>query len=96
MPNHIHGIIIINNEKNIKTTHRVVSTLESNSLGSIIGQFKSVTTKRIQAIGHNNFAWQSRFYEHIIRSEDSLKKIREYIHHNPLKWELDEYNPDKK
>ena len=96
MPNHIHGIIILTNDhrKNVETTRRVVSTLKPNSLGSIIGQFKSTTTKRIHSIGHSDFAWQSRFYDHIIRNEKSLQKIREYIHNNPLKWDIDENNPD--
>ena len=80
--------------RRVETTHRVVSTLRSNSLGSIIGQFKSVTTKRIRATGYLNFAWQSRFYDHIIRNENSLQKIREYIGNNPIKWDVDENNPD--
>ncbi|HWP93249.1 MAG TPA: transposase [Thermodesulfobacteriota bacterium] len=92
MPNHIHGIVIITN--NVETTRRVVSTLKPNSLGAIIGQFKSVTTKRIRAKGYSDFAWQPRFYEHIVRSEESLEKIREYILNNPIKWELDEYHPE--
>ena len=41
-----------------------------------------------------DFAWQTRFYEHIIRSEESLQKIRKYILNNPIKWELDEYHPE--
>ncbi len=97
MPNHLHGIIIIRdetkNDTSVETTRRVVSTLKPNSLGSIIGQFKSVSTKRIHAMGYNKFAWQPRFYDHIIRNEKSLEKIREYIHFNPLKWDIDENNP---
>ncbi|MGH7909933.1 MAG: transposase, partial [Thermodesulfobacteriota bacterium] len=68
--------------------------LKPNSLASIIGQFKSTTTKRIHSIGNSDFAWQSRFYDHIIRNEKSLQKIREYIHNDPLKWDIDENNPD--
>jgi len=39
------------------------------------------------------FHWQSRFYDHIIRNEKSLQKIREYIRFNPLNWDDDEENP---
>jgi REP-associated tyrosine transposase len=39
------------------------------------------------------FAWQSRFYEHIVGTEEAFQKVREYINDNPLKWELDEENP---
>lgn len=41
-----------------------------------------------------DFLWQSRFYDHIIRKDESLDKIREYIANNPLKWELDRNNPE--
>jgi len=96
MPNHLHGILVIN-EGPKKTSHRDVSTktsLRSQSLGAIIGQFKSVCTKRIRGCGFSPFAWQARFYEHIIRDERSLGSIRQYIADNPAKWELDADNPE--
>ena len=95
MPNHLHGILVIN-EGQKKTSHRDVSTktsLRSQSLGAIIGQFKSVCTKRIRGQGFPQFGWQRRFYEHIIRDERSLGNIRQYIVDNPAKWELDADNP---
>lgn len=84
----------------VETTCRVVSTktateperkttLKSNSLGSIIGQFKSVCTKRIRAVNDPEFQWQSRFHDHIIRNEPELFRIRQYIRNNPAKWERD-------
>lgn len=122
MPNHLHGIIVIQENETShtktphpETPHRGVSTEKPNlcrdvpvarldvarlgvgrlykgSLGAIIGQFKSVCTKRIWATGHD-FAWQPRFYDEIIRDENHLDSVREYIHNNPLKWELDQENP---
>ena len=95
MPNHIHGIIIITERKKVQTSRRDVSTcLRPNSLGSIVGQFKSVCTKRIWAAGYHDFRWQRNYHDHIIRNEKSLNRIRQYIQNNPLKWELDEYYPD--
>ena len=112
MPNHIHGIIIINeperrddpmgrlnetlnNLPKHETIHRIVSTsLQPNSLGSIIGQFKSVCTKRIRSLGYSDFAWQSRFYDRIIRNEKELFNVRKYIEQNPLKWELEKTQPE--
>ena len=107
MPNHIHGIIIIHAVEttrgvvsksesepllNDETSHRLVSTtIKPNSLGSIVGQFKSIVTKRVRSSGYKNFAWQLGFYDHIIRNEKDLHRIRTYIKNNPLKWELDEY-----
>ena len=70
------------------------SRLHPNSIGSIIGQFKSICTKQIRAMGYPDFAWQPRFYDHIIRDEKSLWAIRQYIRNNPLKWERDRNNPD--
>lgn len=66
--------------------------LKQGSLGSILGQFKSVCTKRIWTSGYN-FAWQSRFYDEILRDEKSLDTIRHYIRNNPLQWQLDKENP---
>jgi hypothetical protein len=64
----------------------------ANTLGSIIGQFKGKCTKRIRAQGYNDFAWQSRYYDHIIRSEDALNKARLYIASNPMNWDQDRDN----
>ena len=89
MPNHFHGIISIN--KFVRATRRVAptQTLPPNSLGSIIGQFKSNATKKIRKLGYKNFKWQRNYYEHIIRNDDDLNRIREYIKNNPLKWMMD-------
>jgi putative transposase len=97
MPNHLHGIIIIDSgvrkddplDRLKETLQRSVSTtLLPNSLGSVIGQFKSMCTKQIHEKGYNNFAWQARFYDRIIRNEKELYKIRNYIQQNLLRWEL--------
>ncbi|MCK9375445.1 MAG: YraN family protein [Syntrophobacterales bacterium] len=37
--------------------------------------------------------WQRSFYEHVIRNDEALNRIREYIKYNPQKWELDRENP---
>jgi REP-associated tyrosine transposase len=84
MPNHLHGIIIVNF---VETGH--APSLQPK-LGNIIGSFKSTATRRVHK-NFNNFKWQSRFYDHIIRNEDDLSRIRNYIHNNPLKWEMEEY-----
>jgi REP element-mobilizing transposase RayT len=95
MPNHLHGIVVISGERARapqRPSHRIarpVPRLRAGSLGAIIGQVKSVCTKRIRAAGHQEFAWQGRFYDHIIRDEASLDRIREYIDGNALTWEKD-------
>ncbi|MEO8398663.1 MAG: transposase [Ignavibacteriaceae bacterium] len=88
MPNHFHGILIINDVE----TGRAPSLQHTKyTLGNVIGSFKSAVTKEIRNIGFKDFHWRSRFYDHIIRNENDLHQIRKYIEMNPLKWELDEY-----
>jgi hypothetical protein len=67
------------------------------SLGAIIRAFKSAVTKCINEHRGTPGApvWQRNYYEHIIRSEESLRRIREYIANNPLRWHLDLENPDR-
>lgn len=68
----------------------------SGSIGAIIGQFKSVVTKRINEMrGTPGFPlWQRNYYEHVIRNENELNKIREYILSNPQQWALDRENQE--
>ncbi len=75
----------------------VVPTL---SLSDIVHRFKSLTTcKYITGVKNDGWEsfdgklWQRSFYDHVIRNDDDLDRIREYIKNNPLKWELDKYNP---
>ena len=39
--------------------------------------------------------WQRNYYEHIIRSDADLDRVRLYIAHNPLQWHVDEHNLDR-
>lgn len=72
-----------------------ISGAGPGSIGAIIGQFKSIATKRINAMRSNpgSPVWQRNYYEHIIRNEDEMNRIREYIINNPAKWSEDENNP---
>jgi REP element-mobilizing transposase RayT len=80
----------------VETFRRNVSTtnarLKPNSLGSIIGQFKSICTKRIRAAGYAEFDWQERFFDEIIRDEKRLERVRQYIINNPANWNKDKEN----
>jgi putative transposase len=92
MPNHIHGILIVD-EKNGAPAK---STL---TLGKIIGSFKSKCVidymkycleKKDEEIWK---IWQRNYYEHVIRDKKELREIRKYILENPVKWLVDEDNP---
>jgi len=87
MPNHVHGIIIIN--ETVETRHASSLQPKHITLSDVIGSFKSAVTKKIHESGNNDFLWQPRFYDRIIRNERELYSIRKYLEQNPLKWELD-------
>jgi len=90
MPNHIHGIIIINNPVGNRPAFSVI---RNNNLSVIIGSYKSTVTKQINRLNNNSFKWQKSFYDHIIRTTDSLNNISEYIVNNPITRDNDENNP---
>ena len=69
----------------------VFSKPVSGSLSIIINHFKASVTRRCKKVGYQDSLWQPGYYDHIIRTDSSLSKIREYIKLNPLKWEFDEY-----
>ena len=66
-----------------------------HSLGAIVGSFKAAVTKRINQYRgtHGMLIWQRGFYDHIIRDQESLDRIRHYIADNPARWAFDRENP---
>jgi putative transposase len=97
MPNHIHGIIVIEDESLDVGTHSCASLQRKpRSLGSIIAGFKSAATKRINEMRHTpSFpVWQKRFYDRVIRNDKELDKIRDYIQNNVLQWAVEKDDPD--
>ena len=70
------------------------------TFGDIVGAFKSITTdeyiRGVQEDAWPRFTgrlWQRNFYEHIVRDEDELQKIRDYIRRNPLMWAIESIQP---
>ena len=63
---------------------------QSRNLASIIRGYKSAV-KKYATLHGIDFAWQSRYYDHIIRDEQSFLRISEYIKNNPLNWREDKY-----
>jgi REP element-mobilizing transposase RayT len=66
-------------------------------LSKIIGRFKMTSAKKINILQNNpgSPVWQRNYYEHIIRDSKDLDRICEYIIENPIKWNLDENNPNR-
>jgi putative transposase len=99
MPNHVHGIIIVGAQfiaPEEGSINRAPTFDRAPTLGKIVRVLKAVSTREIRKNYDFSFAWQRNYYEHVIRNEDSLNQIREYIQNNPLSWELDRENPAAK
>jgi len=88
MPNHIHGVVVL-----VGAGLRPAPT--NPPLSEIVRVFKSFSSRRINALrGTPGLTfWQRGYYEHIVRDDKSLDRIREYIVNNPRRWELDQENP---
>ena len=127
MPNHVHGIITLNN--NVETQHAAsdftdnesndssinesndslmetqhaaslqewergsfpIPNLNPNSISSIVRNYKSAVTKYARRLVSSEFAWQTRFYDHIIRNDESYGIIANYIRTNPENWNKDKF-----
>jgi putative transposase len=96
MPNHFHGIVwIVENDVDDG------DAIRRPALGDIIGAFKSLTTQQyirgVRDRGWRPFerrVWQRNYWEHVVRDEDSLNDIRQYIEANPERWVDDQLHPD--
>ena len=92
MPNHVHGIVVLRDDFRRNKACLVPINRREMKLSTIIGSFKSVTTKKINSnIQNDIFAWQRSFHDHIIRSERELINIQNYIFFNPDNWRDDDF-----
>ncbi|MDY6788319.1 MAG: transposase [candidate division WOR-3 bacterium] len=94
MPNHVHGILVINSQENKPPVVNEFQHVSSKSIGSIIRGFKIGVSKWFHENTDICDVWQRNYYEHIIRDEKDLEEIREYIIYNSLKWDEDELKID--
>jgi len=104
MPNHIHGILWLEESPSSEVSAPIISprpqgTL-AGTLGRIMQRFKSLTTNQyiagVKIQGWCPFPgrlWQRNYFEHIVRDDEALKSIRDYIRLNPQRWESDVDNP---
>ncbi len=91
MPDHVHGIIYINNGyyKNSDVNcrdHSFQNIQKIKPLPELIGAFKTTVSKRIHMAGDLTFSWQNSYHEHIIRNMIELDRIKKYIDSNPERW----------
>ena len=100
MPNHVHGVIIIGDE-----TTNVGAGLQPDlpaavgsrrhSVPEIVRAFKTFSARRINGMRGSTGTpvWQRGFYDHVIRGERELDRVRTYIMDNPRRWSEDTDNP---
>ncbi len=79
MPNHFHAVVLIE-----EGGSRAAPT---RPLGTIINAFKTVSAKRINQLRGTagRPVWQRNYFEHIVRTDGELERIRDYIRENPAK-----------
>lgn len=105
MPNHVHGIIGLQTADATTATalrcnaatgntdkNQYMATIspKSGSISRIIASYKAACTKMIRSVGTEPFAWQSRFHDRIIRNQQELQRVEDYILSNPEHWLHDE------
>jgi REP element-mobilizing transposase RayT len=87
MPDHLHGILVFQGRPTQDAGQENPSRLLSQSLGAMVGQLKSKSTKRIRMdLKRPDFAWQARFYDTVLRKATDLDRVRAYIRANPSRW----------
>ena len=106
MPNHIHGIVKIVGAVGAAlalpslfpecAANKKGAASSAPTLGDVIRAFKSVSAIQVNRLLSRSGQplWQRNYYEHIIRNEEGLNRIREYIGNNPMNWEWDEENSE--
>jgi len=89
MPNHVHGIIALQGRGIVGAQQAGAPTL-----GKVVRAFKSLSAIEANRIlGRGGAFWQRNYYEHVMRDEKDLDRVRRYIQENPLKWAEDPDNP---
>ena len=99
MPNHVHGIVLMLGHDTVGAHGRAPLPnpfhRPPKSLGAFVAGFKSATTKRLNQTRATPGApvWQRNYYDHIVRDEGDLARLRTYIQDNSAQWALDQFHP---
>jgi len=98
LPDHFHVIL---SPKNINEFSKIMGYFKKEFTKAIGDEFKNSNISESRLKRNEKGVWQRRFYEHIIRDEDDLRKHLDYIHYNPIKhgyvssvndWEFSSFN----
>lgn len=96
LPDKLCQNFVTKNASPLRSTTQQSHGTQTGSLGAIMQNFKSVSTRKINTMNNTPGVslWQRNYYDHIIRNEKALNIIRRYILYNPLMWAYDMDNPD--
>jgi putative transposase len=97
MPNHAHGVIVINDDGRMGAIYRAHTTEQFGkptvgSLPTIVRTYKAAVTRIIGREHNATSIWQRNYHEHIIRSKREMDNIWRYIESNPAHWDDDQEN----
>ena len=105
MPNHVHFVVIIHEQETdlrpVGAIHELPLRTDSKDrvgmrrrmlLPKLVGFFKTNSAKDINRLHQTSGqpVWQRNYYEHVVRNDADLNRIREYIYNNPDNWQADE------
>ena len=107
MPNHFHGVVVIRADVGAALRGRPLPSpgighphRDAPTVGDILDWFKTMTTNEyIRGVKTHAWTvfpgklWQRGYYEHVVRDDDELQRIQEYIATNPQRWAWDAQNP---
>jgi REP element-mobilizing transposase RayT len=98
MPNHLHGLIVMEPlRRGVSHTPGGKFRSPAQTVSAIVRGFKGSTTRLINELQGTPgvMLWKRNYYEHIVRDDRELQRIREYIANNPAQWALDRENPEE-
>ena len=97
MPNHFHGLVIIQSDPAVvgEGFKPSPTAIRRHGLPEIARAFKTFSARRINALRGTpgQRLWQRSYHDRIVRNEAELNRLRKYIATNPLRWHLDQENP---
>jgi REP element-mobilizing transposase RayT len=96
MPNHVHGILVINDDRRGTIYRAPTEQFQKpvrGSIPTIVRTYKAAVTRRIGREQNATGMWQRNYYEHVIRNHEDWDRIHRYIETNPSMWAEDEENP---
>lgn len=95
MPNHLHLLVYLDETLEFQTIPFSNKNLMSRSVGALVATLKGKATREYRQTEADINVWQRGYWDRIVRNEDELNRIREYIRLNPEKWAEDHENLDR-